>query len=215
MSAAPTAVHGWPHVALPAEGGDGPALVMLHGTGGGEREMADLGRTLLPGAAVLAPRGRVDESGMARYFARDPADPFRFPDLAERTDDLAAFLRAAATEYGLAPKRLYAVGYSNGANAATSLMLRHPGLLAGAVLLRGLLPAPAPEGLDLHGAAVLVLAGREDELIPPEGADRLVAALRDHGAAVEERWLAAGHRLTPEDLTLAREWLAARGHRPA
>ncbi|MGE3141599.1 MAG: alpha/beta hydrolase, partial [Thermoleophilia bacterium] len=125
---------GWTYAA--EEGGAGPALLMLHGTGGDERDMVGLGRALAPGAPLLAPRGPVSEGGMARFFSRTPEDPFRFPDFAPRIDDLAAFVREAVTAHGLEGRPLYAVGYSNGANAAVGLMLRHPGLLAGAVLLR-------------------------------------------------------------------------------
>jgi predicted esterase len=182
---------------------------MLHGTGGDEREMLALGRTLAPGAALLAPRGRVSEGGMARYFSRLPSDPFAFPDLEERTDDLAAFVLAARAEGGLDGRPLVAVGYSNGANAATSLMLRHPGLLAGAALLRGLMPAPAPEGLDLAGTRVLVAAGRADRLVPEPLTRRLAEALRAAGAEVRERWSQAGHGLEPGDLEEVARWLAA------
>ena len=101
-------VAAWSHRAAPGDGSL-PALLLLHGTGGDEREMIHLGRSLAPGAALIAPRGRVSEGGMARFFSRTPEDPFRFPDLEERIDELAAFVRAALLEYGLGTSRLYAV----------------------------------------------------------------------------------------------------------
>lgn len=200
-------VAGWIHEVEPGDGGL-PALLMLHGTGGDEREMIHLGRSLVPGAALVAPRGRVSEGGMARFFSRAPEDPFRFPDLPERIDELASFVRAALLEYGLGGRRLYAVGYSNGANAATALLLRHPGLLHGAVLLRGLLPAAAPDDLHMGDVRVLIAAGEVDAMIPPGRARELAATLRGRGADVTEHWSARGHGLGQDDLDAAAAWLA-------
>jgi phospholipase/carboxylesterase len=192
-----------------APGGEGPVLLMLHGTGGDEAEMIGLGRRLAPRAPLIAPRGRVSEDGMARFFTREPSDPFRFPDLRERTAELAEFVDGALAAHDLTARPVVAVGYSNGANAATSLMLHHPGVLSGAALLRGMLPAPAPEGLDLSGVPVLVAAGRQDTLLPPPAVERLLTALRAHGADVTERWEPAGHGLTQGDLTAVASWLGA------
>lgn len=200
-------VTGWSHQAATGDGSL-PALLMLHGTGGDEREIIHLGRSLAPGAALIAPRGRVSEGGMARFFSRSPEDPFRFPDLEERIDELAAFVRAALLEYGLGTSRLYAVGYSNGANAATALLLRHPGLLHGAVLLRGLLPAQAPEDLHMGDVRVLIAAGEDDVMIPAPMARTLAATLRQRGADVTEHWSARGHGLGQDDLDAASAWLA-------
>ena len=207
MSAAEPSPPAWRYEYAP--GDEGPVLLMLHGTGGDEREMIALGRRLAPHAPLIAPRGRVNEGGMARFFSREPSDPFRFPDLRERTRELAEFVDEALTERGLAGRPMVAVGYSNGANAATSLLLHHPGVLAGAALLRGMLPAPAPEGLDLSGVRVLVAAGREDTLTPPAAVERLLAALRAHGADVTERWEPGGHGLTQDDLVATASWLGA------
>ena len=142
--------------------------------------MIALGRRLAPRAPLIAPRGRVSEGGMARFFTREPSDPFRFPDLRERTRELAEFVDEALAARDLAGRPVVAVGYSNGANVATSLLLHHPGVLSGAALLRGMLPAPAPEGLDLSGVRVLVAAGRQDTLHP--SARGRAAALGPAGA---------------------------------
>jgi phospholipase/carboxylesterase len=207
VSSAEPAPPGWRYEYAP--GGEGPVLLMLHGTGGDEGEMIAFGRRLVPGAPLIAPRGPVSEGGMARFFTREPSDPFRFPDLRERTAELAGFVGEALAAHGLTGRPVVAVGYSNGANAATSLLLHHPGVLSGAALLRGLLPAPPPEGLDLSGLRVLVAAGRQDTLIPPPAVERLLTTLRAHGADVTERWEPAGHGLTQGDLAAAASWLGA------
>jgi len=207
VSAAQPSTGDWRYEYAP--GDDGPVLLMLHGTGGDEREMIAFGRSLAPGAPLIAPRGRVSEGGMARFFSREPSDPFRFPDLLERTQELAVFVEEALAAHGLTGRPVVAVGYSNGANVAASLLLHHPGVLSGAALLRPMLPAAAPEGLDLSGVRVLVAAGRQDTLIPPTAVEGLVTALRAHGADVTERWAPAGHGLTQEDLAAVAAWLEA------
>ena len=206
MSAAEPSPAGWRYEYAP--GDDGPVLLMLHGTGGDEHEMIAFGRSLAPGAALIAPRGRVSEGGMARFFTREPSDPFRFPDLLERTRELADFVEAALAAHDLTGRPVVAVGYSNGANVAVSLLLHHPGVLSGAALLRPLLPAAAPDGLDLSGVRVLVAAGRQDALIPPAAVEALLTTLRAHGADVTERWAPGGHGLTQEDLAAVAAWLA-------
>src|SRR6185503_16024485 len=90
---------------------------------------------LLPGATLLSPRGQVLENGMPRFFRRLAEGVFDQEDLARRTDDLATFIRDAATAYRLDPAGMVAVGFSNGANIAASVLLRHPGTLRRAILL--------------------------------------------------------------------------------
>jgi predicted esterase len=209
VSPSPATVPGWRYGVDAGDPAPGePALLMLHGTGGDEQEMLALGRSLAPAAPLIAPRGRVSEHGMARFFSRSPADPFLFPDLDERTDELAAFIRDAVAAHGLDDRPLVAVGYSNGANAAVSVMLRHPGLLAGGALLRPLLPSAPPAGLDLSGTRVLVAAGRADQMIPEPTVRELVRALREAGADVTEHWSNVGHGLTQGDLAAAADLIA-------
>ena len=141
------ATPGWRYGVDPGEPAPGgPALLMLHGTGGDEREMLALGRSLAPGAPVLAPRGRVSERGAARFFSRTPRtrSSSRTSPSASTSSPRSSARRSPPTAWTGRP--LVAVGYSNGANAAGGLMLRHPGLLAGGALLRPMLPAPGARG---------------------------------------------------------------------
>ncbi len=199
------------HRFLPAGPGTGPAagttLLLLHGTGGDEGDLVPLGRALLPGAALLSPRGRVLERGMPRFFRRLAEGVFDQEDLARRTDELAAFLQGAATRYGFDPGRVVAVGFSNGANIAASLLLRHPGRLRGAVLLSPMVPfEPEPEP-DLGGTPVFIGAGKADPIAPPAQAERLAQLLRAAGAQVTLHWHPSGHTLTPDEVDAARLWL--------
>jgi predicted esterase len=185
----------------------GATLLLLHGTGGSEDDLIDLGRSLLPRAALLSPRGQVEENGMARFFRRLAEGVFDLPDLHRRTADLAAFVEEAAVLYGFDPGKVVAVGYSNGANIAASLLLSRPGILAGAVLLHPMVPFEPETPVKLSGLPVFIAAGRADPLVSPALTERLVELLTTGGAAVETRWQDGGHRISPAEIEAAQAWI--------
>ena len=195
------------HVYSPGE--DGSTLLLLHGTGGDERDLVPLASQIAPASGVLSPRGKVLENGVSRrFFRRLAVGDLDIPDLLERTDELAAFVTASATRYGFDPARVTAVGFSNGANIAVSLLFRHPGLLAGAALLRPMLPYEPEPGLDLAGTRVFVSAGGRDPLVPAAQSRDLVARLEDAGAEVTlELDEAGGHGLSQADVLALASWL--------
>lgn len=184
-----------------------PTLLLLHGTGGNENDLLELGQTLVPGAALLSPRGKVLENGMARFFRRLAEGVFDIADLKQRTDELAGFITTASAAYHFDPAHVIAVGYSNGANIAASILLLHPGVLSAAVLLRPMVPL-VPESLpDLTGIPVFISAGRMDPIVTPRETDRLEKLLRQCGATVTTRWHSGGHALSHEDVHEAKVWL--------
>jgi predicted esterase len=183
-----------------------PVLLLLHGTGGDESDLLPLGEALLPGAPRLSPRGKVLENGMPRFFRRLAEGVFDLDDLRKRTDELADFVEAATEAYGLNGHRTIAVGLSNGANIAASMLLLRPGTLGGALLIRPMVPL-VPETLpDLRGVSVQINAGQVDPLVPPPQSESLAQLLTDAGASVKLHWIAGGHALTREDLEAGREW---------
>lgn len=187
-----------------------PTLLMLHGTGGDENDLLSLGKTFVPGAGLLSPRGKVSEHGAARFFRRLDEGVFDIPDLKLRTGELAEFVRQAAKTYGFDAGNVIAVGYSNGANIAASLLLLAPDVLRGAILFRSMLPFE-PETLpDLTGKQVLMAAGRLDPLVAADQVEELAAILKRAGAEVELRWQEGDHGLTMDDVGAATAWLA--GH---
>lgn len=182
-------------------------LLLLHGTGGNEDDLLPLGEMLAPGAARLSPRGQVLENGMPRFFRRLAEGVFDVPDLKKRTDDLAEFVESAVRAYAIDRTRLVAVGFSNGANVAASLLLRHPGVLGGAILVRAMVPY-VPEVLpEIPGTPILLAAGRTDPLSPPEQTETLADLFRRSGADVEIAWSPSGHTIARDDLAAAGAWL--------
>ncbi len=195
--------HRW----MPAENADSaPTLLLLHGTGGNENDLLEMGASLWPQANRLSPRGRVLENGQARFFRRLQEGVFDEDDLKLQTNALADFIHEGATTYGFDLTRVVALGFSNGANIAASLLLLHPQTLCGAILLRAMVPLE-PVGKTPINAEVLLSSGEFDPLVPPQNANRLAALLRERGAVVTHQWQNTGHNLTNADIQSAQNWL--------
>ena len=198
---------GFIHRFTPAARPGLPSLLLLHGTGGKEDDLLPLGERLLPGAALLSPRGQVLERGMPRFFRRIAEGVFDLDDLRRRTDELAGFVDAARASYGLESPPV-AVGLSNGANIAAALLLLRPGTLGGALLLRPMVPL-VPDPLPaLHGVPVQINAGQADPMVTPDQSEALGSLLREAGANVSLDWIRAGHNLTPSDLEIGTRFLS-------
>ena len=206
MSALDLHVHHWEPAAEQGQ----PTLLLLHGTGGDEHDLIPLARLIAPASALLSVRGNVLEQGMPRFFRRLREGVFDLDDLARRTVELADFVAAASLQYGFSSEDLLALGFSNGANIAASLLLRRPQSLAGGILIRAMVPFEPESPAQLRGKRVLLSQGRTDPLIPAAGAERLAELLRTGGAEVELAWQPGGHALSQGDVTAARGWLAER-----
>jgi phospholipase/carboxylesterase len=190
-------------------GNSNRTLLLLHGTGGNERDLILLGRELDPNAALLSPRGKILENGMPRFFRRLTEGVFDLEDLKKRTNELADFVASAARHYKLAADEIVGVGYSNGANIAASTLLLRPEILRGAILFRAMIPLVPDSTPELSSVRVWIGAGNQDPIIPTSETQRLVELLRSAGADVTIRFFNAGHGLTSSEMEIAREWLTA------
>lgn len=193
--------------------GEGSTVLLLHGTGGDENSLIDLARELAPSARLVGVAGRSTEEGVRRYFRRFSALEYDQEHLASEADALADFVGAAALQHAWGDDPVIALGYSNGANIAVAMLLRHPGLLKGAALLRPVQPLTSPPEADLRGTAVLTLSGERDPY--SVAAAPLADLLRKRGATVEAHAVAAGHEIVRDDLRLLARWLAGALWRPA
>ena len=199
---------GFVHIFVPSEKPNAPTLLLLHGTGGDERDLLPLGRELWPGAALLGVRGKVLENGMPRFFRRFGEGVFDVEDLKSRTDELAQFIDASSERYDFSKKRLIAVGYSNGANIAASLILLHPHYLAAAILFRAMVPFVPEIIRDFSHLSVFIGAGRLDPIVPSGQVEELAAMFESGGADVAIAWRQGGHELGEDDVRAARDWLS-------
>lgn len=202
-----------PHLWLP--GGPGtsePPLLLLHGTGGDEHDLLPLREHLAPTAPALSVRGAVLENGMPRFFRRLREGVFDEDDLRARVDELATFLAAAEREYDVRPGTWRAVGFSNGANIASAMLLRQPAALAGAVLLAAMVPFATPPEANLTGKRVAVSNGKLDPMATPEHTTTLVSQLRAAGAEVTTFEHEGGHTVDPQLLPRLAEFLKEGNH---
>ena len=202
---------GYHHRFEPAPAGapSSPPLLLLHGTGGDENDLIPLAGRISPGSALLSPRGDVSEHGARRFFARLAEGVFDPSEVMRRTHALADFINSAAAHYGIDRTRLIAVGLSNGANIAATMLQLRPDTLASAILLRPMvvLDQPAPAG-SLTGKHVLIASGNADPIVPPDHPSRLASLLQAGGANVTIHTANAGHNLTAADLTAAQHFLS-------
>src|SRR5204862_6419575 len=168
-------------------------LLLLHGTGGNERDLIPLGRELDPTASLLSPRGKVLENGMPRFFRRLAEGVFDLEDLKIRTNELADFVAAAAQHYGFSSDKVVAVGYSNGANIAASMLLLRPEVLSTAILFRAMVPLVPQTKPNLSSARVWIGAGTNDPIIPTSETEQLAELLRSAAGHVTLRFFRASH----------------------
>ncbi|WP_179946405.1 alpha/beta hydrolase [Lentibacillus amyloliquefaciens] len=183
-----------------------PTLLLLHGTGGTEQNLLPLAREIDPDANVLSVRGNVSENGMPRFFKRLAEGVFDEDDLIARTEELNAFLDEAAEEHGFDRDNIVAVGYSNGANIAGSLLFHYKDALKSAILHHPMVPRRGIELPDLSGKKVFIGAGTNDPICSAEESEDLKSLLENAGATVELHWENMGHQLSMGEVKAAAEW---------
>lgn len=184
-------------------------FLLLHGTGGNEEDLISLAYELDQSAAILSPRGKVLENGVApRFFRRLTEGVFDVEDLKFRTNELANFVKNASNTYGFDMDRLIAVGYSNGANIASSMLLLRPEVLSAAILFRAMVPLLPQVLPDLTNKHIFMSSGLHDPIIPKQETERLIGLFKKAGAKVSLHWQNSGHELRMNEINTAREWLS-------
>lgn len=194
------------HIFIQGQDPNAPVLLLLHGTGGNERDLIPLANMIAPHASVLGVRGNVLENGMPRFFKRLAEGVFDEEDLVFRTKELQLFLDEMATKYSFERKKIVAIGYSNGANIAASLLYHFKETLLGAILFHAMVPLRGIAVPDLSNTAVFIGAGKYDPLIPQAETKELVEVLREANATVQEVWTEGGHELRREEVEEAKAW---------
>ena len=199
---------GFDHNFLDSNNGNWMTLLLLHGTGGSEDDLIQLGREISQSASILSPRGKVLENGAPRFFRRLAQGVFDLEDLKFRTNELADFVKNASKIYNFDAQNVVAVGYSNGANIAASLLLLRPEVLSAAILFRPMVPLIPDRALDLSEKNIFVSSGLHDPIVPKRETERLVDLFKGSGANIIIHWEESGHELTMEEITEARKWLS-------
>ncbi|CRK85158.1 alpha/beta hydrolase [Neobacillus massiliamazoniensis] len=183
-----------------------PTLLLLHGTGGDESDLLPLAGMIDDQASVLSVRGNVLENGMPRFFRRLAEGVFDEEDLVFRTKELNEFLDEAANKYDFNRENIIAIGYSNGANIAASLLFHYQNALKGAILHHPMVPRKGIELPDLTGKSVFIAAGTNDPICSPMESTELQSLFEKANAKVELHWENRGHQLTIEEVEAAAKW---------
>jgi phospholipase/carboxylesterase len=183
-----------------------PTLLLLHGTGGNELDLLPLAGMIDDEASVLSVRGNVLENGMPRFFRRLAEGVFDEEDLVFRTKELNQFLDEASEQYDFDRENILAIGYSNGANIAASLLFHYQNALKGAVLHHPMVPRRGIQLPDLTGKSMFIAAGTNDPICSPEESSELQSLLEQANAKVEIHWENRGHQLTGEEVKAAAQW---------
>jgi len=181
-----------------------PLVFVFHGTGGTEAQFVPLVRELMPGAAIVAPRGDVSEHGALRFFRRQGEGRYDMADLARRTEAMTAFIEAHVE--AASPSSVLGLGYSNGANILASVLFERPKLFDAAVLMHPLIPwTPDPAPVTTR---VLITAGERDPICPPEATRALEDWFVRQGAPVTTRWHPGGHEIDRSEIHAVAEFLS-------
>jgi phospholipase/carboxylesterase len=194
------------HIFQKGSNPEAPLLLLLHGTGGTETDLLPLSEMVSPGSSVLSVRGNVLENGMPRYFRRLAEGVFDEEDLIFRTKELYDFLESASGKYDFDRDRVVALGYSNGANIAASLLFHYEGALQGAILHHPMVPRRGITLPSLSDIPVFIAAGKNDPICPAAETDELNQILLQAGAAVNVHWENYGHQLTRSEVDAASAW---------
>ena len=194
------------HIYRKGNGETNRTLLLLHGTGGNENDLLPLANHIDPSANVLSVRGHVLENGMPRFFRRLAEGVFDEEDLIFRTKELNEFLDEAAEKYEFDRNNIIAVGYSNGANIAASLLFHYENALKGAILHHPMVPRRGIELPNLTGTDVFIAAGTNDPICPAKESEDLYSLLENAGANVKLHWEDYGHQLTMNEVIAARSW---------
>ncbi len=183
-----------------------PVLLLLHGTGGDENDLLPLANIVDPTASILSVRGNILENGMPRFFRRLAEGVFDIEDLIFRTNELNQFLDDAANKYEFDRNNIVAIGYSNGANIAASLLFHYADALKGAILHHPMVPRRGMQLPNLDGKNVFIAAGVNDPICPQQESVDLKELLEGAGALVEVQWENHGHQLTMSEVQAAKAW---------
>lgn len=183
-----------------------PVFLLLHGTGGNEYDLLPVAEFVDPEASILSVRGNILENGMPRFFKRLAEGVFDEEDLIKETKQLYDFINQAAEKYHFDRKKVIALGYSNGANIAASLLFLYEQSLKGAILLHPMTPFKNKKPQYLHHMPVFMSAGENDLLCSPTESQRLQQLLTQADGDVSIEWGKNGHALTQKEMQAAKKW---------
>ncbi|MDY0075108.1 MAG: hypothetical protein WC992_04425 [Acholeplasmataceae bacterium] len=181
-------------------------LVLLHGTGGDENDLIPIAKYMDSDAHILSLRGRIKENGMNRFFKRVSPGILDYVSLEEETDSVYQFIRDSISAYQLSLKLVTILGYSNGANMATSILLTQNPLFTHAILLRPMMLQIQARNVSLKSSTILLMSGKTDPNVPAKDPLDLMHLFNRLGASTELHWENTSHQLSQQEIVLVKTW---------
>lgn len=181
-------------------------LVLLHGVGGDEAQLAPLGAGVAAATWVVLPRAQRSIGGAGLGWFREAfggdGRQIVVEEAQESRRKMIEFLAQLQARFEVPSARTVLAGFSQGGMLAASVALTAPARVAGFALCGGrILPeiqAQLAPRSQLESLDALVLHGRDDEILPPRWAERADATLNRLGVPHETRVYPAEHALTLE-----------------
>ena len=102
-----------------------------------------------------------------------------------------------------------AIGYSNGANIAASLLFHYKDALKSAILHHPMVPRRGIDLPDLTGTRVFIAAGKNDPMCSAQESEELDELLTGAGVETAVHWEMNGHSLTRTEVDAAAQWYKA------
>ena len=186
---------------------DAPIFILLHGTGGTEESLLDVGKVLDEEATLIGIRGNILEGGYPRYFKRLEEGVFDVEDLNNRTIELHEFIQTLVERYDLNSEKIVLIGYSNGANIGIKLFLDYPTIYQKGILFHPMYPVEITDTQDLSQTKIFTTMGKMDPIVTIEQSEHVLQLFRERKAEITEEWT-QGHQLTYPEILKAKEWLA-------
>ncbi|MCW4468871.1 alpha/beta hydrolase [Flavobacterium sp. MFBS3-15] len=201
------------YIYKPSGNPDAYTLLLLHGTGGDERDLIPLSQNFGDAYNILSLRGNVSENGMPRFFKRLGMGIFDEADLHFRSDEMVSFINETAIKEGFNSKKIIAVGYSNGANIAGAIMVKYPHFFAGAILYRPMQPFKSIEDSNEDSnTKIFFSSGQLDPTVDIKTTLKYIDILKRKGLNITFHEIPAGHQLTQQDVMLSERWLSENFH---
>lgn len=184
-----------------------PLLVLLHGTGGNERDLLGVAENIAPDSNILSLRGTVNEGGSLRFFKRKAEGVYDLEDMEARGKALLDFIEKFIAEEGYKPTQLVFLGFSNGANMIINLLLQEASNYKYAMLFAPMYPVDLSQNTkDLSQLKVFLSMGEYDLIARKHHSQEVIDIFKTRRAQVTEYWVQT-HHLPPQAQAAAKEWL--------
>lgn len=206
-----------PRVAPPP--GEKPPLISLaHGVGSNERDLFSFADELDPRLVVVSARAPITRGPGSYAWFNVQFLPQGYAIEADQLDAsrtaYASFVTAAAQAYDADPRRIYTLGFSQGAIISLVTALSHPELFAGVIAMSGRIPPEAEPWIaspdETADLPIFLSHGVMDQVIGVEYARAAKTILERQRVALSYHEYPAAHTITPAMFRDMTNWLAAR-----